>query len=159
MQGPLVSGFNPRHVHAWEADERVPPLQNASGEETADARWGQAVIVRRASAQLQFGPRERKEEDGPTRAKKGRRERAENEATGPINSLFLFFFFSIFFSFLFLDFKFECKFGCEFHTQIKCTNKDTSMKKYFHYYIYILFYLLRGLFLFNLCLYTHACIK
>jgi hypothetical protein len=69
------------------------------------------------------------------------------------------FFFSTFFSFLFLDFKLKCKFGCEFHTQIKCTNKDTSRNKYFHYFIYILFYLLRGLFLFILCLYTHACIK
>jgi uncharacterized membrane protein YhaH (DUF805 family) len=49
------------------------------------------------------------------------------------------FFFSVFFSFLFLDFKFECKFGCEFHTHIKCTNKDTRMKKYFHYFVYILF--------------------
>jgi hypothetical protein len=71
MRGPLVSDINPRRAHAGEADERVPTLQNASGEETAAARWGQAVIVRRTSAQLQFGPRERKEGDGPARGKRG----------------------------------------------------------------------------------------
>ena len=71
MRGPLVSGINPRRAHAGEADERVPALQNASGEETAAARWGQAVIVRRTSVQLQFGLRERKEGDGPTHEKRG----------------------------------------------------------------------------------------
>jgi hypothetical protein len=45
MWGPLVSGINPRRAHAGEADEWVPALQNASGEETATAQWGQAVIV------------------------------------------------------------------------------------------------------------------
>jgi hypothetical protein len=49
---------------------------------------------------------------------------------------FLFLFCFLFF--LFLNLKFEFKSCCEFHTYIKCTNQNTSMEKYFHYFIYIL---------------------
>jgi hypothetical protein len=88
MRGPLASGTNPRHALAEEAEEWVPPMQNASGQGDSGCPVGPSCQRGGRRATLIWAEREKRERW------------AEKRVLGPAKRSFVFSFFLFILSFV-----------------------------------------------------------